>query len=75
MGVESDSNWYKTSFRGDGNALKLHSGDSCTIKQFTLKIIEPVFTMEGFYKVGPQNSSRKKHLRHYSVCAQSLSRV
>ena len=30
VGVESDSNWYKTSFRGDGNALKLNCGDSYT---------------------------------------------
>ena len=75
MGEGVDCRQARRFFEGDGNALKLHRGDSCTIKQFTLKIIEPVFTMEGFYKVGPQNSSRKKQLWHYSVCAQSLSRV
>ena len=72
MGEGVDCRQARRFFEGDGNALKLHRGDSCTVKQFTLKIIEPVFTMEGFYKVGPKNSSRKKH---YSVCAQSLSRV
>ena len=75
MGEEVDCKQAWGFFEANGNVLKLHRGDSCTVKQFTLKITEPTLTVEGFYTVCPKNSSKKKPLWQYSVCAQSLSRV